>query len=118
MSHTEKDRIIRSISGKEIPFDSLPKAIAGALHRQYGGTQTAMKTVIEATHANPRAVRNWFDAKNAPSAKSLIALCRHSDEVLQTFLLLAGRNDHVKARKLIDLKKKVREMLIVIEGLE
>jgi hypothetical protein len=118
MSHTEKDRIIRSLSGKQIPSGSFPEAIAGALHREYGGTQSAVKTVIQLTAANPRAVKNWFAAKNAPNAEFLIALCRHSDEVLETFLLLAGRNDHVKVRKLVDLKKKVREMLIVIEGLE
>jgi len=77
-----------------------------------------VKTVIELTKANPRAVKNWFAARNAPNAEFLIALCRHSGEVLETFLLLAGRNDQVKVRRLIDLKKKVREMLIALEGLE
>ena len=37
-------------------------------------------------------MKNWFDAKNGPSGEFLIALCAHSDEVLETFLLMAGRS--------------------------
>jgi hypothetical protein len=36
-------------------------------------------------------VRNWFDAKNGPSGEYLIRLIRHSDEVLDSFLALAGK---------------------------
>jgi len=118
MSPTEKDRIIRSLTGKQIPSETFQGAFARALHREYGGTRAAVKTVITLTQANPRAVKNWFNANNAPNAKFLIALCRHSDEVLETFLLLAGRNDPVKTRKVIDLKHKVREMLDLIDALE
>jgi len=50
--------------------------------------------------ANERAVKNWFDAKNAPSAEFLVALCRHSGEVFEMCLLMAGRVEHVKAKKI------------------
>jgi len=35
----------------------------------------------------------------ARTAEFLIALCRHSDQVLETFLLLADVRDHLRARK-------------------
>jgi len=29
--------------------------------------------------------QEWFEAKNGPNGEFLIALCRHSDQVLETF---------------------------------
>jgi hypothetical protein len=65
-----------------------------------------------------RAVRNWFEAKNGPNGEFLIALCRHSDEVLETFLLLAGRRDHLRARKLVRAKDALQEILVLLSELE
>ena len=118
MSPTKKDRIIRSLSGKTFPPQHVPEAIARALHREYDETHAAVKTVVALTGANHRAVKNWFDAKNAPSGEFLIALCRHSNLVLETFLLLAGRNDQVRSRNLIDVKQKLREMLALMDDLD
>ncbi len=47
------------------------------------------------------------DAKNGPNGEFLIALCRHSDQVLETLLLLAGRTDHVRARQIVAAKEKI-----------
>jgi hypothetical protein len=118
MSPTKRDRIIRSISGKTFPSQDVSQVIANALHREYDETHAAVKTVVELTGANQRAVKNWFDAKNAPNGKFLIALCRHSDLVLEAFLLLAGRDEQIKVRKLGSVREKLREMLAVLDGFD
>ena len=118
MSPTKRDRIIRSIAGKTIPPQHVPQVIANALHREYDETHAAVKTVVGLTGANQRAVKNWFDAKNAPNGEFLIALCRHSDRVLEAFLLLAGRDEQIKMRKLVSLREKLREMLAALDDLD
>jgi hypothetical protein len=50
-----------------------------------------MKTIAIVTGANERAVKNWYQGRNAPSAYYLIALARHSDDVLRLVLTLARR---------------------------
>ena len=117
MSLTKNDRKIQSRSGNILPSGSFAEAIAGALHREYDQTHSGVKTVVRLTGANERAVRNWFDAKNGPNGEFLIALCRHSDQVLDTLLVLAGRTEHVRARKLVEATDKLKEMLRVIDEL-
>jgi hypothetical protein len=92
--------------------------IAEALRRQYGGTPAAVKIVVRLTRANERAVKNWFDAKNGPSGENLVSLLRHSDEVLETVLALAGRQDLIVARKLTGAREKLKEMLAMIDDLQ
>jgi hypothetical protein len=78
-------------------------------------THAAIKTVVEFTGANERAVKNWFDAKNAPSGEFVIGLCRHSNEVFETFLLMAGRVEHVKAKRIVEATDKLREILVLLD---
>jgi hypothetical protein len=125
MSPTQKDRNLRSDSGRSIPLPaiagdqpSFPEVIAEALRRQYGGTPAAVKIVVRLTRANERAVKNWFDAKNGPSGENLVSLLRHSDEVLETVLALAGRQDLIVARKLTGAREKLKEMLAMIDDLQ
>jgi hypothetical protein len=117
MSLTKNDRKIQSHFGNTFPSGSFAEAIAGALHREYDQRHAGVKTVVTLTGANERAVRNWFEAKNGPNGEFLIALCRHSDQVLDTVLVLAGRTEHVRARKLVEATDKLREMLRVIDDL-
>lgn len=72
---------------------------------------SAGKTVVALTGANERAVRNWFEAKNGPNGEFSIALCRHSDQVLETFLLLAGRRDHLRAHSIVRAKDTLQKIL-------
>ncbi len=116
MSRTKKDRKVRSISGIVFPASAVAEAIARALHREFDGTQSAVKTVAALAGANPRAVKNWFDGRNAPSGESLISLCRHSNEVLGTFLLLAGRNERVSAVSVAQARDYVRKALETLEA--
>jgi hypothetical protein len=50
-----------------------------------------MKTISMMIGANERAVKNWYQGRNAPSAYHLVALARHSDDVLRLVLTLAQR---------------------------
>jgi hypothetical protein len=50
-----------------------------------------MKTISIMTGANERAVKNWYQARNAPSAYHLVALARHSDDILRLVLTMARR---------------------------
>jgi hypothetical protein len=125
MSPTQKDRNLRSDSGRNLPLrdlatqpSSFPDLIAEALRREYGGTPAAVKMVVRLTRANERAVKNWFDAKNGPSGENLVSLLRHSDEVLETVLALAGRQDLIVARKLTGAREKLKEMLAMIDDLQ
>lgn len=126
MSSTKRGRKLQSASGKVVPATQgspqspgrVVDAIASALRREYEGAHAAVKTVAALVGANERAVKNWFDAKNGPSGVLLVALCRHSDAVLETVLLLAGRNDLLTAKKFVDAKGKLRQMLELIEQVE
>lgn len=126
MSLTKKDRKIRSISGKDLPSGDggiigsgrFAEVIADALRREFGGTRSAVKSVAGLTGANERAVKNWFDAKNGPSGEALVSLIRHSDEVLESVLLLAGRGELVAAKKLVDARQKLNDMIAIIDELQ
>src|SRR5882672_1726917 len=118
MSLTKNDRKIQTESGRLFPSEPFAAEIAAALHREYDGMHAGMRVVVQLTRANERAVRNWFDAKNGPNGEFLIALCRHSNQVLETFLLLAGRTEHLKARRVVEAKQKLLELLTLIRELE
>lgn len=125
MSPTQKDRKVRSESGRSFLQRTIPElgpsfaeAIADALRREFGGTPGAVKKVVRLTRANERAVRNWFEAKNAPSGENLVILIRHSDEVLEAVLRLADRQDLVAARKLSAAREKLQEMLAMIDDIQ
>ena len=118
MSLTKEDRIHQSLNGTMLRSQRVADAIAMALHREFDGTRSAIKTVGALTGANERAVKNWFEAKNAPSGEFLIELCRHSDEVLATFLLLAGRHEQIKAQRLVETRAKLQNLLAVLASLD
>lgn len=122
MSFTEKGRKIRSRSGKEFPDDGEPPQgfatiVALALHREYGVSPAAVKSVASLANANERAVKNWFDAKNAPNGVYLVRLIEHSDEVLESVLKLAGRRDLLIAKKVRDSRRELRELLLELDRL-
>ena len=123
MSPTKRDRNFRSRNGRKFPSDGYPDSvdfsrhISDALHREYGQTHAAVKTVVALTHANERAVRNWFDGKNAPRGHHLVALLGNSDCVLEAVLLAAGREEILTAKKLSDSRAVLAEMLRLLDEL-
>jgi hypothetical protein len=70
------------------------------------------------TRAGERSVRNWFEGKNGPNGKNLIELMRHSDEVLEALLMIAGREDVLAGKLLVDGRDKLTEMLEIIGELQ
>lgn len=97
MSLSKMDRTFPVASGKPRSASDANRAfalsVAGALRSGFGGQGAAVKRVAALTDANQRAVKNWFEARNAPSGLHLVALARHSDEILRLILSLAGRRD-------------------------
>lgn len=98
MSLAKNDRNFRSNGGNNLPprpvglgEPTFAAGMAAALRRAYGGRHSAVKMVARTIGANERAVRNWFDGKNGPNGESLLLLVRHSDEILDSFLALAGK---------------------------
>lgn len=125
MSSTQNDRKLRSNHGRTFPQsgltgnrDRFPEAIAGALRREYGAVPGAVKQVVRLTGANERAVRNWFEARNAPSGENLVILMGRSDEVLEAVLKLSGREELIAARRLSGAREKLREMLTLMDELQ
>ena len=128
MSSSKRDRKVQPKSGTKFPVTepgngrvpafSYAKEIAHALHRAYGGTHAAVKTVAALTGANERAVKNWFQAQNGPNGRHLVELVRHSDEALDAFLHMAGRESVLAAKRLVDARNKLEEMLALIVELQ
>ncbi len=125
MSLNKNDRKIWAINGKEFPNstnlaspdESFVNVIAGALHRGFGDTRSAVKTVVGLTGANERAVRNWFDAKNGPSGEHLIDLIRYSDDVLVAVLHSCGRDELILAHNLNETRRNLTKMISLLDEL-
>lgn len=91
--------------------------IASALKRSLGNSRAGVKTVAEWTGANEKTVKNWFSGTYGPSGTHLTALARHSDEVLGTFLAMAGREDLMVAIKLAGAEDAISDLLDAVRRL-
>jgi hypothetical protein len=91
------------------------RTIADALHQQYGRTHASIKMVVSVTQANQRAVKNWFEAKNAPRGHHLVQLVRHSDCVLEALLEASGRREILMAKRFADTRALLLQMLRLID---
>jgi hypothetical protein len=96
-------------------MDAFPKLIAEALHYEWGASLSSRKIVSRITHANERAVKNWFEARNAPSGENLVELIRHSDAVLEAVLAASGRGGGLQSFKIEAMERPLRELLELIE---
>jgi hypothetical protein len=72
------------------------------------------KLVVGWTGANDRTVKNWISGRYAPCGRHLVVLAQHSDQVLTAILSMAGRQDLLLAREVLDLRRKVLELAAVI----
>ena len=91
--------------------------IASALKRSLGDSRAGVKTVAAWTGANEKTVKNWLSGTYGPSGTHLIALARHSDEVLCTFLAMAGREDLMVAIKLATAEEAIADLLYAVRQL-
>ena len=128
MSFPKKGRNFRTVSGKTFPKssdrvaesgdDDFTTVIAGTLQESLGGTRAAVKAVMTYTGAGERTVKNWFAGKNGPNGENLVELVRNSDAVLEAFLHMAGREDALAAKMLVDARDTLVEMMEIIEQLQ
>jgi hypothetical protein len=87
------------------------KLIAAALRTELGSTHQATKIAMRWTGASERTVKHWFAGTHGPRGEHLVALARHSDEVLRVFLVMANRGPLVVAVKLVELRAKLLETI-------
>ena len=128
MSFRKKGRKVRPVSGRTFPRSSgtveksdgydFTAVIAETLREAFGKTGRSVKTVMAYTGAGERAVKNWFEGKNGPNGENLVELVRHSDEVLEALLSMAGREDILAGKLLVDARDKLAEMLEIIDELQ
>jgi hypothetical protein len=128
MSFRKKGRKVRPVSGRTFPRSSgtveksdgydYTAVIAETLREAFGRTGRSVKTVMAYTGAGERAVKNWFEGKNGPNGVNLVELMRHSDEVLEALLSIAGRDDILAGKLLVDARDKLAEMLEIIDQLK
>lgn len=91
--------------------------IAKALATEFDGVPHKMKEVARLTGCNERTVKNWFQARNGPNGECLVALIRHSDQVLRLVLRLAQRNDLLQAADVAEARERLKEAVSRIDGL-
>ena len=93
----------------------LASLISAALKAELGATHQTVKTAMRWTGASDRTVKHWLAGSHSPRAEHLVALVRHSDEVLKVFLRMSGRNPVTLAVKLKELRKQLLETVEYIE---
>lgn len=85
MSFTKNDQVFpykkRGISEQKVAHE-----IANILWTKFGEVSSAVKVIGKQTGANPRAIRNWYEGRNAPSAVHLIILARRVPEITEWVL--------------------------------
>ena len=62
-------------------------------------------------------MKNWFAGRYGPSGEHLVALARHSDEVLGMFLVMAGPEELMAATKLAAAERAIEELLVAVRRL-
>lgn len=87
------------------------------MRRSLGSTRSGVKTAAGWTGANEKTEKNWFSGRYGPSGEHLVALARHSDEVLGTFLAMAGGEDLIVATKLVAAEEAIRDWLAAVRRL-
>jgi hypothetical protein len=88
--------------------------IASALRSELMDRSSRAKLVAGWTGANERTVKNWISGRYAPSGRHLVVLAQYSDQVLNTILSMADRQDLLFAGKAEDLRRKVIELAAII----
>jgi hypothetical protein len=94
-----------------------PVAVSYALKTELGSTHQAVKIVMRWTGAGERTVKNWFAGNCGPRGQHLVDLIRHSDDVLEVILILAGRQHIMAAQKLTEVRNELAKTVKLIDAL-
>jgi hypothetical protein len=114
MSFPKKGKSIPK-SGNNFPKDSYAISISSALRRDLAQKHRAAKTLIRWTGASERTVKNWLAGSTGPRGEHLVALARHSDEVLEAILRLAGKERVLVSLKVMDARDRLAEALELLK---
>jgi hypothetical protein len=127
MSFPKKVRNFRTKTGRTFPnssgkiedaeFATFTSLIAETLRDAFGNNRAAAKSIMRITGAGERTVKNWLEGKNSPSSENLIELVHHSDEVLEVFLLIAGRHEILTMKNMVSARDALVEMISFIDEL-
>ena len=94
------------------PFE---RAIAIALRSELGLTHQAVKTVMVWTGASERTVKHWFAGTHGPNGQHLIELARHSDAVLNYFLVASDRPFLTPGIELLGIRTRLLDLVELID---
>jgi hypothetical protein len=97
-------------SSSDLDDHAFAMKIAAALQSELKDQNSRAKLVAGWTGANERTVKNWILGRYAPCGRHLVVLARHSDQVLNAILSMAGRQDLLLARKVEGLRQRVLEL--------
>jgi hypothetical protein len=122
MSFPKKGKFFPGRNGQAAVGDgqhgtSFADEIAAALRRSVGSGGGGAKIVAGWTGANEKTVKNWLSGRYGPSGEHLAVLVQRSDEVLSTFLAMAGREDLMAAVKLAAAERAIVELLEAVRSL-
>lgn len=104
-------------NGRREPDNWFAAEIASTLKRSLGDSRAGTKIVASWTGANEKTVKNWLAGRYGPSGEHLVALARHSDEVLGMFLAMAGREELMVAVKLAAAEHAIEDLLSAVREL-
>jgi hypothetical protein len=90
-------------------------SVAAALRAELGDSHQAVKTVMRWTGANERTVKNWLAARGGPRGEHLVRLMHYSDKTLEIVLRLAGREQVISGKTLLDARNVLAKMLQQID---
>ncbi len=92
MSVSKNDQVFPKKTSTEVER-KIALAVSRALRQDYSELTSAVKWIGRKTGAHPRAIRNWYEARNAPNSVHLLLLARSSAHVLRILLELIERVD-------------------------
>jgi hypothetical protein len=90
-------------------------AIALAVRRELGGSNKAIKTLMGRTGACARTAKNWLSGRSGPTGAHLVALMRSSDLVFEEVLRMAGREQTISGRRLVEARELIKRAEVLLE---
>lgn len=94
------------------------KVIAAALQQAIQNSNVSINTVACWTGANERTVKNWCNGRYGPSGTYLMALAKHSDEVMEAIIRQSGRDALLVSIHLDEIEQRLTSALKVLRGVQ
>lgn len=104
MSVTKMDQVF-PIKPRVISDAEIAQIVADALRKDFGDSASSIKHIGRVTNANLRAIKNWYEARNAPSSGHLLLLARSSSSILEFLLKQIGGEQLLDAFMLFSSKQ-------------